>query len=214
MHEDDDLTYRGDWGTNHARGCRISERDLCRVPSECECRWVQKLQQGRHRPIASKDCGRTGDCSRWRVDVLRGLPLQHAGQDLGEARGYLQAHAGRPEEGVTGDVLDFEGGAMNRRSFVSNLVAGFSALMAIYSAPISRVSKPVKWDGIPFKPDPFPRRFNYLGNEVFTESKWIVLIKRGPWPKGMGDTIRTVTYERCAPNGDMTPSWSNNIQDA
>lgn len=51
----------------------------------------------------------------------------------------------------------------------------------------------------------------YLADEIykrnFARSPWQTLVRRGEYPKGLGDTINVLTYERSAPT-DAAPTWS------
>lgn len=46
-----------------------------------------------------------------------------------------------------------------------------------------------------------------IRRRAFARSPWIELIQRGPFPKGMGETISLLTYERSAPV-EAEPDWS------
>lgn len=51
----------------------------------------------------------------------------------------------------------------------------------------------------------------YLADQIrsrnFAVSPWMTLINRGEFPKGLGETISTLTYERTAPT-DAEPAWT------
>lgn len=51
----------------------------------------------------------------------------------------------------------------------------------------------------------------YLADEIFkrnfARSPWQMLLKRGEYPRGLGDTINVLTYERSAPT-DAAPTWA------
>jgi hypothetical protein len=102
---------------------------------------------------------------------------------------------------------------MNRRSFFSNLVAAVSTLVAIYSTPLSLINRKTCFADILIRES---GRFikDSLELRTFKKSVWTGLIKRGPWPEGMGETIRAVTYERDGRTREMITRWSNSIQDA